>query len=128
MYNNGDYYHVYNRGVEKRRIFMCDKDYERFLLSMKEFNTAIPSGSIRDKMKRSQGSNPCKTGVGPLVTIHLISQTSDRHYCIKLFHGQQKPFIILIAHKNLSLVYPAIINMIIFTIFKLDVAHEKKKC
>lgn len=26
----GEYYHVYNRGVEKRRIFLGQKDYQRF--------------------------------------------------------------------------------------------------
>lgn len=27
----GEFYHVYNRGVEKRDIFMCQADYERFM-------------------------------------------------------------------------------------------------
>jgi len=35
----GEYYHIYNRGVDKRDIFMDKKDYLRFLISMKEFNT-----------------------------------------------------------------------------------------
>ena len=28
----GEYYHVYNRGTEKRRIFLSPKDYQRFLV------------------------------------------------------------------------------------------------
>jgi len=32
------YYHVYNRGVDKRDIFMSKKDLCRFVLSIKEFN------------------------------------------------------------------------------------------
>ena len=35
---NGEFYHVYNRGVEKRRIFMDDKDYLRFIHCLFEFN------------------------------------------------------------------------------------------
>lgn len=31
-------YHVYNRGVDKRRIFTCRKDYQRFLESLYLFN------------------------------------------------------------------------------------------
>lgn len=27
----GEYYHIYNRGVEKRKIFITNKDYKRFL-------------------------------------------------------------------------------------------------
>jgi putative transposase len=39
---NGNYYHIYNRGVEKRTIFQDESDYFRFLLSMKEFNDVNP--------------------------------------------------------------------------------------
>ena len=36
------YYHVYNRGTDKRRIFMDNADYLRFIFAMKEFNTNEP--------------------------------------------------------------------------------------
>src|SRR3989344_8431518 len=42
----GEYYHVYNRGVDKRDIFTDNEDYTRFLLSMREFNVRDPIGSI----------------------------------------------------------------------------------
>ncbi len=29
-----NYYHVYNRGVDKRRIFLCKRDFERFYISL----------------------------------------------------------------------------------------------
>lgn len=35
---NGEYYHIYNRGVDKREVFSDTKDYERFLLSMNLLN------------------------------------------------------------------------------------------
>lgn len=28
----GEYYHIYNRGVDKRTIFKLEKDYERFMM------------------------------------------------------------------------------------------------
>jgi len=28
----GEYYHIYNRGIDKRDIFKSDKDYERFIM------------------------------------------------------------------------------------------------
>jgi len=35
---NGEYYHIFNRGVDKREVFSDIQDYERFLLSMKLLN------------------------------------------------------------------------------------------
>jgi len=45
------YYHVYNRGVDKRDIFMSKKDLFRFILSVKQFNKICPVGSIRDDIR-----------------------------------------------------------------------------
>ena len=28
----GEYYHIYNRGIDKRNIFKLERDYERFML------------------------------------------------------------------------------------------------
>lgn len=33
-----EFYHIYNRGTEKRKIFLDDRDYFRFLLSMRLMN------------------------------------------------------------------------------------------
>ena len=46
-FQNNHYYHIYNRGVDKRDIFIDEKDYIRFLISMKEFNTLRQIGSLR---------------------------------------------------------------------------------
>ncbi|MFH0929671.1 MAG: transposase [Candidatus Moraniibacteriota bacterium] len=43
---NDEYYHIYNRGVDKRKIFLVDRDYLRFLTSMKEFNQVDPIFSL----------------------------------------------------------------------------------
>lgn len=43
---NEEYYHIYNRGVEKRMIFSDPSDVARFFKSMEEFNTVEPIGSI----------------------------------------------------------------------------------
>lgn len=42
----GEYYHIFNRGVDKRTIFKDNDDFSRFLLSMVEFNSVEPIGSI----------------------------------------------------------------------------------
>ncbi|MBY0328827.1 transposase, partial [Patescibacteria group bacterium] len=41
-----EYYHIYNRGVDKRTIFEDSADLLRFLQTMKEFNTTEPRGGI----------------------------------------------------------------------------------
>ena len=42
----GEYYHVFNRGVEKRSIFMNKNDVSRFIESIKGFNTIEAIGSL----------------------------------------------------------------------------------
>lgn len=45
-FRKGEFYHVYNRGVEKRNIFSDQNDFRRFFQSMLEFNVDHPIGSI----------------------------------------------------------------------------------
>ena len=52
----GEFYHIYNRGVDKRAVFLETEDFERFLQSIREFNSQRPIGSLfensfRDKTK-----------------------------------------------------------------------------
>src|SRR3989344_3993600 len=42
----GEFYHIYNRGTDKRNIFSDKNDIDRFFQSMIEFNTIEPIGSI----------------------------------------------------------------------------------
>src|SRR3989344_5405375 len=37
QYHENSYYHLYNRGVEKRKIFLDDQDYTVFLSYLKEY-------------------------------------------------------------------------------------------
>ena len=55
----GNYYHIFNRGVDKREIFSDLIDRRRFFQSMDEFNTLDPIGSIyenffRDRKKKNK--------------------------------------------------------------------------
>lgn len=56
----GEYYHIFNRGVDKRSIFDGKYDYGRFMQSMEDFNTTEPIGSIFEHSfrKRLQLGNP----------------------------------------------------------------------
>lgn len=41
-----EHYHIFNRGVDKRKIINDEEDLDRFFQSMKEFNRVEPIGSI----------------------------------------------------------------------------------
>lgn len=59
----GSYYHIFNRGVDKRNIFCDEKDFQRFLQSIKEFNVIEPIGSIyENSFKKSLGHPMSKSG------------------------------------------------------------------
>ena len=63
------YYHIYNRGVDKRDIFMNKADLDRFALSVKEFNVIKPIRSIKDLMLGKSNDS----GVGhPKVLISIV--------------------------------------------------------
>jgi REP element-mobilizing transposase RayT len=51
----GEYYHIYNRGVDKRTIFEDKRDIARFIQSMYEFNVPDPIRSIRDSSGPTAG-------------------------------------------------------------------------
>lgn len=49
---NGEYYHIYNRGVDKRDVFLDENDYMRFLKNLREFNNNL----IREERLRIQNN------------------------------------------------------------------------
>jgi putative transposase len=61
---NGEYYHVYNRGVDKRNVFLDRKDFIRFLKSIREFNRIDPIGSLyeKDYQEKQKSSFQLETG------------------------------------------------------------------
>ncbi|MBU1046551.1 transposase [Patescibacteria group bacterium] len=54
----GEYYHIYNRGTDKRIIFKDKWDLERFLKSMDKFNVLDPIGSLQINQYKNELSSP----------------------------------------------------------------------
>jgi len=54
MEENNKYYHVYNRGVDKKSVFSDKEDYNRFLVSLIVLNTTKPVGGIFQFNKRNK--------------------------------------------------------------------------
>lgn len=77
QFANDRFYHVFNRGVEKRKIFMDDKDYHRFLFSLGDFNDKNSSINLFRKIEKVGDSvsvgNPISHKIierEPVVKIH----------------------------------------------------------
>jgi REP element-mobilizing transposase RayT len=71
-----EYYHIYNRGVDKRSIFLDEDDVQRFYTSVKEFNVLEPIGSIyENSFAKKLGSWTSKPVSDSLVnlTAHCVN-------------------------------------------------------
>lgn len=53
---NGEIYHIFNRGVDKRKIFSDQKDVSRFFQSMLVFNCTEPVGSLYEQSFQKEKS------------------------------------------------------------------------
>ena len=49
----GECYHIYNRGVDRRQVFLDKKDVGRFLLCMRMFNSIEPVLGLREVLESS---------------------------------------------------------------------------
>ncbi len=54
VFVNNEVYHIYNRGVEERKIFLDDKDYFRFIHNLFEFNDKAPAMNLYYKLPQIQ--------------------------------------------------------------------------
>lgn len=59
----GEIYHLYNRGTEKRKIFLSSRDYERFLALLYLSNSTQPI-RIDNILRNEQGSTLLKKALG----------------------------------------------------------------
>lgn len=67
LFAENEFYHIYNRGTDKRDIFIDNEDHARFLLGMKEFNVLNPIGSIYENSFTKQLSGHKISKQRPLV-------------------------------------------------------------
>lgn len=72
----GNIYHIFNRGVDKRNVFLTKKDMERFFKSMISFNCVNPIGSLYEK-SRSEAKN---SNDGEPKLVEFISYCLNRNH------------------------------------------------
>ena len=65
---NEEYYHIYNRGVNKEDVFCNEKDFGRFIMGMREFNnesTYEQRTFVKNRMSQKNSEKELKKGLGP---------------------------------------------------------------
>ncbi|MDP2668455.1 MAG: transposase [bacterium] len=84
LFEEGEYYHIYNRGVDKRTIFLDEYDYSRFLQGMDEFNSVEPIGSIYEnsfiKQSTQLGHRVSKLGKNKKLVNFIAYCINPNHY------------------------------------------------
>lgn len=81
-FTTGQFYHVYNRGVDKRLIFMKKVDYERFLFTLEKFNISDPVHHVaRDHENHARQRAP-KKKTDPLVKIHAYCLMPNHYHLV----------------------------------------------
>lgn len=81
---NGEFYHVYNRGTDKRTIFNDKYDFERFIQSMKEFNSVKPIGSLFENSFRDQ------LGVWDAKLVNIVAYCLNPNHFHLILEQRQK--------------------------------------
>lgn len=54
QFTSGEFYHIYNRGVEKRKVFLERRDYFRFIQNLHEFNDELPVINVNHRFLQSK--------------------------------------------------------------------------
>lgn len=79
-YEEGGYYHVYNRGVEKRAIFLDDEDYQKFIGYLKVYLSHLPLQGLTLKDESGRTIPPSRKLNNYAEEIQLIA------YCLMPNH------------------------------------------
>ena len=78
-----EYYHIYNRGVDKRNIFSNKKDIYRFTESIKEFNKIEKIGSLRNLRKTPQTAPKALSGEALVRIVAYCLNPNHFHFVLK---------------------------------------------
>lgn len=79
----GEYYHIFNRGVDKRQIFLDQYDLSRFFQSMTEFNTLNPIGSIYENSLRKKKFEKFGNQVSKSSWEEYVPNEKRKNFCQK---------------------------------------------
>lgn len=80
---NNYLYHIYNRGTDKRSIFLSKKDYERFLYNLENFNKLTPANQTSKTFaNKIKGKEKPKKENSPIVKIHYYCLMPNHYHLV----------------------------------------------
>lgn len=83
IFAEGEFYHIYNRGTDKRDIVLDEHDQQRFLESMIQFNVSEPIGSIfENSFRKKQLGSPASKQEEKLVNIVAFCLNPNHYHFI----------------------------------------------
>lgn len=82
QFANGEHYHIFNRGVDKRDIYLSKYDIDRFFQSMDEFNVIDPIGSIYANSFLPENKNSKQVKKEKLVNFVCYCLNSNHYHFI----------------------------------------------
>jgi putative transposase len=77
-----EYYHIYNRGVDKRKVFLNEKDYLKFLAGMVVFNDTELTGHLTAKLNFADIRSLASQERKPLVEIVAFCLNPNHYHLI----------------------------------------------
>lgn len=80
-YIKGELYHCYNRGVDKRNVFLDAQDFDYFLKALELFNRRTPRGGMMEYQYPSN-SNSFSNDATPLVKIISYCLNSNHYHLL----------------------------------------------
>lgn len=87
VYVDNGYYHIYNRGVEKRLIFQDSEDYSVFLSYLKEYLTPKDEQELRQKLSDTNTSYKEKDKILKLLRLNNFhGEITLLAYCLMPNH------------------------------------------
>lgn len=87
QYTENGYYHIYNRGVEKRMIFMDSQDYSVFLSYLKEYLSPKNEQKLRDRLSDPETSYKEKDKIIKILSLNNFSdEITLIAYCLMPNH------------------------------------------
>jgi putative transposase len=76
QFTAGQFYHVYNKGIEGKAIFLDEDNIRRFFESLKEFNAVDAGGGLYQvalNQKKVERGTPVRTKLEPDKLVHIVA-------------------------------------------------------
>lgn len=94
-------YHLLNRGVEKRIIFLDDRDRFRFIHGLGVFNNAAPANNTTYFLEKDYNDFVSRYGKNPIVDIHAWCLMKN-HYHLLLSERVENGISLFIRKLNIG--------------------------